>query len=265
MDSIRQALERTKNRDAGADRRSQATRLAPQKSILARDEVVLDDDYLQSKRIIAHLNKDARARPFGMLRTQILQAMDLKGWRTVAITSPTPGCGKTLVASNLTLSIARQSERSVLLVDLDFQRPQVAPCMGLNCEAGILNVLQGAAGLSDEIVPARIGNIPFLVLPTIQTVGSSEIITSRAMIELLEDLKRGPFAQTIILDLPPILAGDDVIAILPHIDCVILVAAVGTTTVKQIEETRKHLRASEVIRVVLNKVSETSTGYHYYY
>ena len=71
-------------------------------------------------------------------------------------------------------------------------------------------------------------------------------------------------SQTIILDLPPILSGDDVIAILPQIDCVLFVAAVGTTTVSQIKECNKHLKSAEIVRMVLNKVPETSANYHHY-
>jgi protein-tyrosine kinase len=263
MDSIWQAVERARNRPAGTDPRNRAASTTP--AHYRSQEVLLSNDHLQTKRIIAHLNTDMRSRPFDMLRTQVLQTMDTNGWKTLAVTSPTPSCGKTLTASNLTLSIARQPEKSVLLVDLDFRKPHVANCLGLKCEEGIVGVLEVRTTLDDEIIPARIGNLQFLALPTASTIGSSEIIASRAMVALLEDLKRFYPTQTIIFDLPPILAGDDVISILPHIDCALFVTAVGTTTISQIEECRKHLRATHVVRVVLNKVPESSTSYHYYY
>jgi MinD-like ATPase involved in chromosome partitioning or flagellar assembly len=84
------------------------------------------------------------------------------------------------------------------------------------------------------------------------------------MAAMLEDIKREYHSKTVILDLPPILSGDDVIAILPQMDCVLLVTAVGTTTVAQIKECNKHLQSAEVVRIVVNKVPETSTNYHYY-
>ena len=199
-----------------------------------------------------------------MLRTQVLQSMDLKGWKTLAVTSPTPACGKTLTAVNLAVSIARQPDRSVLLVDLDFRKPQVAACLGLKCDEGVLSVLEGRTTLSDAIIPARVGNLRFMVLPTASTIRSSELISSRAMTAMLEDIKREYHSKTIILDLPPILSGDDVIAILPQMDCVLLVAAVGTTTVSQIKECNKHLQSAEVVRIALNKVLETSTDHYYY-
>jgi protein-tyrosine kinase len=50
---------------------------------------------------------------------------------------------------------------------------------------------------------------------------------------------------------------------LPKMDCVLLVAAVGTSTVSEIEECSKHLQSTDVVRFVLNKVPESSTNYHY--
>ena len=87
-------------------------------------------------------------------------------------------------------------------------------------------------------------------------------MSSRQMGNLLRDL-RNDF-QIVILDLPPILSSDDVIALLPQIDCVLLVAAVGLTKTSEIEECMGHLQQSQLVRVVLNKARDTkSTHYHY--
>jgi len=276
MENIRQALERVKaSQSAGSEQRNLAgsavLQLRSEMEIGSaggndgqNQEIELNNVHLQSKRIISHDITDPRSRAFDMLRTQVLQSMDLKGWKTLAVTSPTPACGKTLTALNLAISIARQPDRSVLLVDLDFRKPQVAACLGLKCDEGVLSVLEGRTTLSDAIIPARVGNLRFMVLPTASTIRSSELISSRAMTAMLEDIQREYHSKTIILDLPPILSGDDVIAILPQMDCVLLVAAVGTTTVAQIKECNKHLQSAEVVRIALNKVLETSTDHYYY-
>jgi protein-tyrosine kinase len=259
MESIRQAIERV--RSPGGAGPASWSRPASDAQI---QETILDSAHLQSKRIISHDITDRRSRSFDMLRTQVLQSMDLKGWRTLAITSPTPACGKTLTALNLALSIARQPERSVLLVDLDFRKAQVAACLGLTCDGGVLSVLEGKVKLSDAIIPARVDNLQFTVFPTAATIASSELISSRAMAAMLGVIRSEYQSQIIVLDLPPILSGDDVIAILPQIDCVLFVAAVGTTTVSQIKECNKHLQSAEIVRIVLNKVPETNANYHHH-
>src|SRR5215510_11748796 len=73
-----------------------------------------------------------RTKSFDMLRTQVLQSMNPKNWQFLAITSPTAGCGKTVTAINLALSIARQPELSALLIDMDLPKPAVAKYLGLD-------------------------------------------------------------------------------------------------------------------------------------
>jgi hypothetical protein len=58
------------------------------------------------------------------------------------------------------------------------------------------------------------------------------------------------------------LTGDDVIAVLPQIDCALLVAAAGKSVLSEIEEAARHLLTTEVIRVVLNKVPEQASRYY---
>ena len=229
----------------------------------AQNEAVLNRAHLEANRIIAHDLLDRRSRSFDMLRTQVLQSMDTKGWQILAVTSPTPGCGKTLTSINLALSIARQPERSVLLVDADMEKPQVANYLGLQCKTGLLSVLEGRVALQNAMVQASVGSNRLTVLPCeASTTHSSEYMTSRAMSAMLQEIKNEDRSRIVIFDMPPILAGDNVISILPQMDCVLFVAAVGTTTVSEIKECNKHLETSTVVRVVLNKVAEMGPMYY---
>lgn len=274
MEHIRQAVELAKGaKSAGAHPEFPRSSLQPQpfepapNRIGAGDvkinEAVLNLAHLEANRIIAHDRLDLRSRSFDMLRTQILQSMDLKSWQLLAVTSPTPGCGKTLTSINLALSIARQPERSVLLVDMDIEQPRVANYLDLQCKDGLLSVLNGRVALQNALVQASVGGSRLTVLPCeTSTTHSSEYMTSRAMSTLLQDVKNEDRSRIIIFDMPPILAGDNVISILPQIDCVLFVAAVGTTTASEIKECNKHLQTSAVIRVVLNKASELGPMYY---
>lgn len=268
MDQIRQAIDRAKqsgsavlNERVGAA--AQAHRI-PSVGMVVAPEVPLNAGHLESNRIIAHDIEDARARSFDMLRTQLLQPMDMKTWHLLGVTSPTPGCGKTVVAVNLALSIARQPDRQALLIDMDLQRPKVANYLGLKAETGILSVLEGRTMLSSAVVPTRICNHQMLVLPCENaTFRSSEWMATRQMTSLLQDVRRNFPGWTIILDFPPILAGDDVITVLPQIDCVLFVAGAGVSTKSEIKECNKHLDNASVIRVVVNKAQDSSTNHYY--
>jgi protein-tyrosine kinase len=223
--------------------------------------------HLESMRIVSHNKDDVRARSFDMLRTQVLQSMDNGGWQFLAVTSPTAGCGKTLTACNLALSIARLPERSVLLVDLDMRKPKVANYLGIKRDFGLLSVLQGRQSLTDAIVQVGIEREQLLVLPGEQTNASSEWMASPAMATLLETIKREFRSRIVILDLPPILAGGDVLSILPHLQSVLLIAEAGSSSVSEIKECTKHLKTTPVVRVVVNKITERepTAPYHAYY
>src|SRR5215471_5688494 len=279
MDHIRQAIERAKvGRPDPVQSQTQALAeppVLPQSGVrsdliapspprqYANREVVLNAVHLESKRIIAHDVADPRSKSFDMLRTQVLQAMEIKSWQTLGVTSPTAGCGKTVISTNLALSIARQQTRPVLLVDLDLQKPQVSNYMGLNSQQGILSVLEGRSDLQGAIVEASTKSLKISVLPCeASTLNSSEWMASRQMEAIIQQIKRDFNDCVVIFDLPPVLTGDDVITILPQLDCMLFVAAIGTTTISDIKESNKHLELASVVRFVLNKSSEMPATYY---
>jgi protein-tyrosine kinase len=267
MEQIREAVERAR---AGSQAMAgvalePARTLGPSPSIDGGriKDAEIDRARLEAHRIVAHQAADPRSKSFDMLRTQVLQSMDQNNWQIVAVTSPTAGCGKTLTAINMALSIARQTERAVFLLDLDLHKPQVASCLGLRPKFGVVSVLEGRASLKDATTLARVGSHQMMVLPTeSRVVDSSELIASRAMGKMLQDIKRDFPSHTIVIDLPPILSSDDVIALLPLIDCVLLVAAVGTSTISELKECQNHLQSTALLRIVLNKASEQLARYY---
>jgi protein-tyrosine kinase len=276
MDSIRQAVERARA-SSGSRRADTTSNLNPPRQRgdsaavnqtapnSAGNEIELSPAFLESKRIVAYNGADQRTRPYDMLRTQVLQSMGVGGWKVLGITSPTPGCGKTLTSINLALSIARQTDQSVVLVDLDLQRPQLANSLGLvSTGGGVLDLVEERSSLAKIALPIRAGRQRLVVLPTAATKESSELMSSRAMRNMLQDLKRTYQSHIIIVDLPPLLSSDDVIAILPQIDSVLLVAAVGQTKASEIEECGRHLQSSHLIRLVVNKATEGVANYYYY-
>ena len=155
----------------------------------------------------------------------------------------------------------------MLLVDLDMRKPKVANYLGFKRDFGLLSVLQGRQNLSDTIVQVGIEREQFLVLPGEHSNASSEWMASPAMATLLQTIKRDYRSRIVILDLPPILAGDDVLSVLPQLQSVLLVAEAGNSSVADIKECSKHLKATPVVRVVVNKITERelTSPYHEYY
>jgi protein-tyrosine kinase len=261
VDSIRQAIDMARG-----------TSLSSTHDTLAEDtstgfaSVRLNPVLLETHRIVAHGGLDAQSRYYDMLRTQVLQEMDRSGWQFLAVTSATSGCGKSVTACNLAMSIARLPKHSVLLVDLDFHKPSVAEYLGIGAPSGVLSVLDGRAKLSDVVIEAEFGRNAILVLPGEACgFGAAEWMTSDAMATLLLTIKRDFRSRIVIFDLPPMLVSDDVISILPQMDATLLVASVGETAPADIQECQKHLTSTPVVRVVVNRVSDGTDAYGYGY
>jgi protein-tyrosine kinase len=268
MESIREAVERAKTRrEQLASNDFEIPRQHLRQNFKSTSEnVELDLAHLQSQRIVAHDGKDPHSRPFDILRTEILRSMDLRGWKVLGITSPTPNCGKTFIAANLALSMGRQSESQVGLVDLDLRKPRVAACLGLKPHGeGAIGVLKGGNSVLNELIGVRAGGSKLEVLPTMPTVDSSDLVDSSGMKDFLRDLRDLRQFRIIILDLPPLLTGHDVISILPQIDCILLVAAMGTSKIAEIKECNKYLRSTDVVRFILNKAPPSKADYYQYY
>jgi capsular exopolysaccharide synthesis family protein len=223
----------------------------------------LDEQHLARNRIVTLQQTNPLRQSFDLLRTQVLQKMQENGWRTLAVTSPSMESGKTVVAVNLALAIAHHPSTSALLVDFDLRRPQVAAYLGLPEVPTLNQVFADQVGVHDAIVHA--GMPGFQVLPTRGRVpGASEVLASERVARMMRELRDEQPERVIVYDLPPVTAVDDVITVLPRVDCVLLVVGNGDSTKREMEETRRHLARFPLLGVVVNKVPEDSRTGGYY-
>jgi protein-tyrosine kinase len=192
------------------------------------------------------------AVPFDMMRTRMLQQMQANNWRRIAITSPGPGCGKSTLALNMAFGLARQTALRSLLVEIDLRRPTLRKTLGITAGQGVSEVLDGQAGFADAA--CRHGaNLAFLTA-TGPRRNSAELLQSPTTRQALDEIEAHYDPTVMLFDMPPMLVGDDVMAFAGLVDCVLLVAAAETTTVKQIDTCERELATqTNVMGVVLNK------------
>jgi len=223
----------------------------------------LDYSHLEQHRIIAFNKHNLLSSSFDLLRTQVLQKMEQNGWKTLAITSPTPEAGKTVIAINLAMSIAQQTDKTAMLVDFDLRKPKVARYLGLELEKSLNDYLdtKSVGELKDMIINPQLTR--FVVLPTAKKVeNSSELLASNKVANLISELKTRYEDRYVIFDLPPLLNTDDAIAVLPQIDCVLMVVANGGSTKNDIDESLRHLPDTNLLGVVLNRAEEVTRSYY---
>jgi protein-tyrosine kinase len=261
MERIKLAIEKAKAGEPEAMDRPVPR--APSSVQYVKTEVVsLDAAHLERYRVISHQKTHPASWAFDVLRTQVLQKMDENGWRTLAITSPSVESGKTVVAINLALSIAQQTNRTALLVDFDLRRPSVARYLGLNRSLSLNDFLDGRVDIGEAMVNP--GFERFVVLPTnLPVPGASEVLSSAKVNDLIIDLRKRYSDRIVIFDLPPVLAADDVMTVLPRIDCVLMVVGSGVSTQNEVDEAMRRLSRSNVLGVVLNKDAAPSQNAYY--
>jgi protein-tyrosine kinase len=103
------------------------------------------------------------------------------------------------------------------------------------------------------------------VLPTHRKVASAaETLASDKVSKIISGLRDHYPERIIIFDLPPVTAVDDVIAVLPKVDCVLLVVGSGNSTKRELEESQRHLARSNLLGVVVNKAADGVTRDEYY-
>lgn len=226
--------------------------------------VKLDQAHLERHRIVAHNRNNLNSNIFDLLRTQVLNKMSENGWRTLAVVSPTPGAGKSVVSINLAISIAQHAERSALLVDFDLRRPSVAKYLGLDQDVSFSDMLEGKCELRDVLVNP---GIPRLVVMAAQrpVANSAEILASSKVQRMIEEIRERYTERIVIFDLPPLLSADDAMAVLPRIDCALMVVANGMSTQHEIEESLRHLPTTNLLGTVFNKAKGNMDRYEYNY
>ena len=107
--------------------------------------VVLDPKHLERQRIVSYAMTDPSHLAFNLLRTKIYKAMKANGWSSLAVLSPTAGCGKTTVSLNLAFSLARQAGCRTVLIDLDLKKSAMAKALGAQAKSSIGLYLEGKA------------------------------------------------------------------------------------------------------------------------
>jgi Mrp family chromosome partitioning ATPase len=220
---------------------------------------------LKRNRIVTTGEVQEGTAQFDILRTKVLQQMRAQGWRRLAITSPTPSCGKTTTALNLAYSLARQSDLRVVLCEMDLRRPALARLLGIQGERDFVATLRGEADFASQAV--RIGH-NLAVGVNRQTVrNASELLQSASVIEAIAMIEAQYKPSVILFDMSPLMVSDDVMAFVGQTDCALLVAAAGTTTISQIDTCERDLASqTNVLGVVMNKVRylEADAGYETY-
>lgn len=194
--------------------------------------------------------KSLAAEQYRQLRTRLSLAEGANAIRTVLVTSPQKGEGKSITSANLALTMAQELQRRVIIVEADLRKPSLQQMFGLTPGPGLSDYLAGAADLQQ--VMRTLPDHHLTVIPAGTTPGNpAELLGSTAMRRLLDQLRTS--FDRVILDTPPVLPLADVAILAPMVDGALMVVRAGYTPKPAIENALRAFDSSRLLGVVLNE------------
>ena len=213
---------------------------------------------LSSAMPVADSGRDSPAvRAFDLLRTRLRQVCQENGWRNIAITSPTSGCGNTFTAVNLALSLSRVNGSRTVLMDFNLRKPGVAKAFDIQARGMQRYFLDGTVPMGRHLV--RASDTLALGLSEGADESPSETLQDPATALTLDKMRAALRPELVLYDMPPMLLHDDVTAFVPQLDGVLLVSDGTQTMSRQLSECERMLDGQvPLLGVVLNRARRNS-------
>ena len=219
------------------------------------------------KHALTNAGHGALAEAFRVLRTN-LQFTDLDSKVELVLDSrAVPDEGKTLVATNLSMSMA-QAGRRVLLIDADLRNPNVAELLGLENTVGLVTVLIGRTSL-DGAIQSHESGIDFLATGP-RPPNPAEVLDTDAMRELLAKVRE--MYDVVIIDAPPMLPVADAAILTREVDGALMLVRYGSTSRDQLRLAAARIETvgGRLFGTILNRTprrlgDEYGYGYGYGY
>jgi capsular exopolysaccharide synthesis family protein len=208
---------------------------------------------MEERRLLSEGAPLALRDAFNILRTQILQQTRASGMNTIMVTSPGRGEGKTTVATNLAISIARDASQTALLVDANLRWPGISCGLGMDTGLGLSDHIMGEIPLGTLFVNPGISKL--VVLPAGSTQEDSlDVLSSPKMQRLVAEMKSRYPDRYVIFDCPHLLGMPDALAFAEYVDGIVLVAAEGQTAKTDLQQALTLLQGRNLLGVVMNKI-----------
>ncbi len=200
---------------------------------------------------------------FRILRTNLQFLGAEKKIQKIVISSPSPSEGKSTVATNLALVLAR-SGKSTILLDCDLRKPVIHKHFGRHRKPGITDVVLLGTPLEQALYkPAP--DAPAVICAGTTPPSPVDFFTSSAFASFLNRLAE--MYEYIVIDTPPVLVSADAVALAAKSDGILLVTRINQTDIRALTEARKLLNQAQarILGVVANGINlKHRYGYYRY-
>lgn len=202
------------------------------------------------------------------IRTNLAFSMIDKEMKTILLTSPQSGDGKSFITANLAVAYA-QEDKKVLIVDCDLRKGRQHEIFEvMNLTSGgysnlILNYKEDTK-LDKYIVSTSNKNID--LLPTGPTPPNPvELLASESNQKLMKELRK--HYDVILLDCPPVLGLSDTMIMTKYSDANLIVVSSRKTKIESLDKAKKVFEQAKanITGVIINRASVKDNSYYSYY
>ncbi|HEY0565284.1 MAG TPA: CpsD/CapB family tyrosine-protein kinase [Terriglobales bacterium] len=193
------------------------------------------------------------AEEFRRLRSRLYQARDQQPFKSVLVTSGLPGEGKSFVAANLAVTLARHRSRRVLLIDGDLRKPALHSVLGTHNSPGLSEFLAGTAHLDQIIQTGSIPNLAFIPAGH-ESQNAAELVGNNHLEGLLARVQDS--FDWIVIDSSPVVPVPDAISLARACETVLFVARAAATPYDVAQRLQREFKDSRVLGFVINAIND---------
>lgn len=236
----------------------------------ASGEVVEVRD-VESRGMVSVLEHAELSKAFRFLKRSILAKVfgssrnDAERGKTIIVTSAMPGAGKSFMAFNLAVSIAREQLVNVVLIDADVVRQNLTSLLKLTEADGLLDILVSRK-IDNGVMSTELPGLRFIPSGHRRDDGT-ELLASNYMAQVLGAL--GDPDTVVVIDTTPLLVSSEADAVSAHADHILIVVEAGGTSSEELEKVLQMVNKYDAsVSFVMNKLSthgSQSDAEHYSY
>ena len=204
---------------------------------------------------------------FNKLRSTVIAlTKGEKFLNTILVTSTASEEGKSMTALNLAISLAKEQDHTVLLVDTDLRRPSVHRYLDITPEVGLVNCLRDNLPIEKALIKTGLGKL--VILPAGEALRDPlDLLASNRMKDIVRELKQRYPERYVIFDTPPAHPFADAGVLAGFLDATLFVVREGKASKADVIKTLEEFKDHNLLGVVYNDahVFLKNTNEYYYY
>jgi protein-tyrosine kinase len=219
----------------------------------------LNPNELRKNKLYSLFKNNKMTDYFDIAKGQLLKKLDQLKGNCIIVTSVHPGEGKTFTSINLAISMAREHDRTVMIVDTDLRNPWRShrdfanDFFSITPEKGLVDYLENSAELEEIILNPGINKLTIIPAGR-RATNSAELLSSPRMEHLVKELKTRYGNERIVLfDCPASLACVDPMVFAQLVDGVLFVVESDRTTNDELKKAMALFKDNPILGVIFNK------------